>query len=246
MPWHIEKRENEWCVIKDADGKNQGCHPTEDKAKAQMAALYANERGTSVDAIEFRSSTITDVDSQQRLIDLVAVPWNQEAQVMWQGDMWREVFTRGAFPGIETAKGIRVNREHHVGDTVGKVVEFNDADDGLRAQVKIANTSRGDETLALADEDMISASVGFTVKKPSDVQINKRTRERRVMRAFLHHLAMVESPAYEGAHVLAVREESSGLQVVEQAAMPPTPALDEFRDDEVLAWARHRLSNSPE
>jgi HK97 family phage prohead protease len=186
---------------------------------------------------------ITDVDTRQRLIDLVAVPWNQEAEVVWKGDVWREIFTRGSFPGIETAKGIRVNREHHVGDTVGKVIEFNDAEDGLRAEVKIANTPRGEETLALADDDMISASVGFTVKKPSDVQINSRTRERRVMRAFLHHLAMVESPAYEGAHVLAVRGEPSGLQVVEQEALPSTPALDEFRDDEVFAWARQRLES---
>jgi HK97 family phage prohead protease len=195
--------------------------------------------------IEFRSSTITEVNTRQRLVDLIAVPWNQEAQVVWQGDVWKEVFTRGAFPGIETAKGVRVNREHHVGDTVGKVIAFEDAAEGLLSQVKIANTSRGEETLALADEDMISASVGFTVKKPSDVQINSRTRERRVMRAFLHHLAMVESPAYEGAHVLAVRGEPSGLQVVEQEAPPSTPALDVFRDDEVFAWARRRLENRP-
>ena len=110
--------------------------------------------------------------------------------------------------------------------------------------MKVAETSRGDDTLALAEEDMISASVGYRVKKPSDVQLNKRTKMRRVMRAFIDHLAMVEAPAYEGARVLAVRAEPSGLQVAEP--LPPTPALDEAMDDEILAWARarHRLTRS--
>ena len=45
MPWHIGKHSD--CegiaVIKDSDGTVAGCHETEDEAKAQMAALYANE-----------------------------------------------------------------------------------------------------------------------------------------------------------------------------------------------------------
>lgn len=48
MPWKIFKRDDQWCVyrIDDNDqpmGDSLGCHPTEEKAKAQLAALYANE-----------------------------------------------------------------------------------------------------------------------------------------------------------------------------------------------------------
>ena len=194
----------------------------------------------SIEAVEIRSSSITSVNTRQRIIDLVAVPWDQEADVFWRGEPWREVFVRGAFDGIESHAGrIRVNREHVMGDTVGKVVKFENATDGLRAQVKIAETTRGDDTLALAEEDMISASVGYRIQKPSDVQLNKRTKMRRVVRAFIDHLAMVEAPAYEGARVLAVRAEPSGLQVAEP--LPPTPALDEAMSSEVFAWARARL-----
>jgi phage head maturation protease len=92
---------------------------------------------------------------------------------------------------------------------------------------------------------MVSASIGFRVARPSDVDTNKRTRLRRVMRAFIDHVALTESPVYEGARVLAVRAEQSGLQVVEQEPLPSTPALDEFRDDEVFAWARRRLEKRP-
>jgi HK97 family phage prohead protease len=193
------------------------------------------------ETVEIRSSSITSVNARQRIIDMIAVPWEQEAEVFVRGESWREVFNRGAFDGIEAHAGrIRVNREHVYGDTVGKVVRFEDATEGELAQVKVAETLRGDETLALAEEDMISASVGYRVKRPSDVQMNRRTRMRRVMRAFIDHLAMVEAPAYAGAQVLAVRAEPSGLQVAE--LVPPTPALDEAMNSEVFAWARTRLS----
>ena len=47
MPYHIGKKGSSGCsgypVIKDSDGKVMGCHDTEEKAKKQLAALYANE-----------------------------------------------------------------------------------------------------------------------------------------------------------------------------------------------------------
>lgn len=192
--------------------------------------------------IEFRKSTLTEVDTKLRLIDLIAVPWEQETEIPWQGELWREVFSRGAFKGIEDHAGrVRVNREHVQGDTVGKVVHFDSQhEDGLLARVKIAQNPRGDDTLALAEEDMISASVGFRVKSHHDVLINKRAKVRRVLRAFLDHLSMVENPAYVGAKVLAVRAESSELTVVESPSLA-TPILDEMQSDELIMWARARL-----
>jgi 2'-5' RNA ligase len=43
MPWSIEQRGGEWCVVKDADGAVEGCHDSEAKAAAQQRALYASE-----------------------------------------------------------------------------------------------------------------------------------------------------------------------------------------------------------
>src|SRR6266516_1307115 len=52
MPYHVSKTSScpsskPWGVIKDSDGKVMGCHPTKEKADAQMAALYANEPGSN-------------------------------------------------------------------------------------------------------------------------------------------------------------------------------------------------------
>lgn len=43
MPYHIEKMDDEFCVVKDSDSEVQGCHATESEAKAQIAALYSAE-----------------------------------------------------------------------------------------------------------------------------------------------------------------------------------------------------------
>ena len=192
--------------------------------------------------VEHRSSTLQDVNKKLRLIDLIAVPWEQEADVVWRGEVWHESFDRHAFDGIQDHAGrVAVNREHTKGDTIGRVVNFDPAhDNGLFARVKVAATHRGDETLALAEEGMAFPSVGFRVKGFGDMKIDKRAKVRRIMKGFLDHLSMVEDPAYVGAEVLAVRAGQSGLVVVEQPPLPETPALDDWLNDDLLRWASDR------
>lgn len=48
MPWHVTEDDRcptsrPWGVVKDDDGELEGCHATQDDAKDQLAALYANE-----------------------------------------------------------------------------------------------------------------------------------------------------------------------------------------------------------
>ncbi len=185
--------------------------------------------------------TLTDVDRKLRLIELIAVPWDQPAEIFWRGDIWTETFKLGSFDGIETrSDSIRVNREHVKGNTVGKIIEFNPGHaDGLFARVKIVKGAKGDEVLDLAEDDMISPSVGYRAQKPSDVLLDKQTRSRTVLNAFLDHLGMVEDPAFKGARVLAVRGESSG-SAADSGPLPETPVLDEFLNDPILSWARGR------
>jgi phage head maturation protease len=186
-------------------------------------------------------SVLAEVDAKQRLIDLIAVPWDDEADIFWRGEEWHEVFRRGAFDGLEDHVGrVRVNREHVKGDTVGKLV-FADpkAQPGLVTRTKIAKTLRGDETLALAEEDMISGSVGYRIKRSDDIKIHHRTRLREVFRAFLDHLALVESPAFAGAQVLAVREEQPGLA---EEPPPHAKALDEAWNNPAYLQALSRLT----
>lgn len=43
MPYHIDKRRNQYCVIKTNDNTVMGCHDTLREALAQIAAIEANE-----------------------------------------------------------------------------------------------------------------------------------------------------------------------------------------------------------
>jgi HK97 family phage prohead protease len=197
-----------------------------------------------VSEILHRSANVADVNTKQRLVDVLAVPWGQPAEVFWRQDWWTETFLRGAFKGVQERAGrIRVNREHRKGQTVGKIVELDpDRDDGLFARVKIVNSAAGDEVLALAEEQMTSMSVGYRTNKPSDVRVNRVAKTREVLDAFLDHLSFVEDPAFDGAQVLAVREGHDGL-VVAEGPLPPTPALDAFLSDDVIGWATTYLAN---
>lgn len=41
MPYEVRQTDGQFCVYKEADGKNMGCHSSEDAAMKQVAALYA-------------------------------------------------------------------------------------------------------------------------------------------------------------------------------------------------------------
>ena len=199
----------------------------------------------SAEVLTRSDGVLADVDSLQRLIDVIAVPWGQEARVFWRGDFWTEVIERGAFDGVESRAGqVRVNREHTKGDTVGKIVEFDPKHEkGLFVRVKIADTPRGHETLKLAEEDMISASIGYRTNKASDVVVDKQARTRRVRVAYLDHLGMVEDPAFKEARVLAVREDGTpGIEVAD-GPLPETPVLDEIMKDPIMAWVLQRKAS---
>lgn len=182
--------------------------------------------------LEFRSATMSEVNFAERLITLIAVPYEQEATIEYRGELWQESFMRGAFDGLEgRIERVGVNRDHNKSKTVGKAVEFWPArEEGLVAEIRIAKTKDGDDTLALANEDMISPSVGFGVRG-SDQILNRPYR--KIKRAFLDHISFVETPAYPGAKVLTVREG-------EETLAADLPKLVTPRLDEIQAWLLSR------
>lgn len=182
--------------------------------------------------LEFRQATVTGVNFDQRIITLVAVPYEEEATVEYRGELWKESFLRGSFDGIEGHEGrIRANRGHDKNRTVGKAVKFwPSRQEGLVGDIRIAPTQLGDETLTLADEDMLSPSVGFGVRG-SDQILDRPYR--RIKRAFLDHLAFVETPAYANARIVAVREDGDVL--AKDLPRLVTPNLDQ-----VSAWLKTR------
>ncbi|OHU48902.1 HK97 family phage prohead protease [Mycobacteroides chelonae] len=173
------------------------------------------------------AAELIGVEQDKRIITVIAVPYDEPARVAIDGQLWTETFDRSAFRGLTAAETVRVNRDHASAAVVGKVVGVNPSDPrGLITELRIARTVLGDETLALADDDCLSASIGFQIRPDGEIR-NSRARTRRVTRARLDHVSLVADPAYTGAKVLSVRNKIE-------------PDID--IDDPVFAWARRHLA----
>ena len=203
-----------------------------------------DDPNVGIPMIETRAAVVGNVDFGERIISLIAVPYEQRCQIAYRQEIWEEEFARTAFDGIETrSKRIPANREHNPALLVGRAISTNPHHpEGLAVDIKISRTELGDETLELANDEVLSASAGFMVKDPHrDMVINRRSKVRRIHRAFLDHIALVGSPAYVGARVLAMRSEDRPLEA-ELPPLPSTPLLDQFLDDPVLQWASSRVN----
>lgn len=183
--------------------------------------------------MEFRASTVTGVNFAQRIIEVIAVPYEQEATVEYRSEFWQESFARGAFDGIEKRPNrVRANIDHDNRRLIGKVVAFHPSrPEGLVAEVRVSQTLLGDETLALADDGVLAASIGFTARARDQV-FNRAAKTRRIVKAWADHVALTATPVYSGADVLSVRSALSPA-----AKLPPlvTPAVDELS-----AWLEAR------
>ena len=175
--------------------------------------------------IELRSAPVTAVRHPERIVELVAVPWDEWTEVDYRGRMIEEQFVRGAFGRIQNrADRFIVNLEHDVERRVGRCVTLDpEHERGLVAEVRVRRGPEGDQVLDDAADGMLGASVGFGAR-PEDSVWEGRSR-RRIVKAFLDHIALTWTPAYAGAGVLAVRAASV-------PGPPPavsTPNLDAIR-----------------
>lgn len=166
--------------------------------------------------IEFRQARTGAVDFAERTIEVRVIPYNEEIEVDDHGKLMRERVDPGAFKGIDPkATRITVNRDHQYDRTVGRIVELREEPDGAVGVTKISKTLLGDETLQLAEDRVLGASVGMMVAR-SGMEI--RNGLRRIFRIdVLDHVALLPNPAYAGAEVLDVRE---AAEPVTDVAMP--------------------------
>lgn len=226
-------------------------NPIADAAYADPAVDDEADEPVTMLGVETRSADVAvdGVNFNERIITVIAAPYDVPAQVPFRGAVWSELFTRSAFNGFDplqpgarrvpaTASLVMPNPNHEKGHLVGRVSRaFPEDPRGLIAEVKIGKTATGDETLELANDHSISASVGFLVKDPKrDQHLDPYSRTRKINRAFLHHLAFVAEPAYDGAQILSVRS-------VQDTSLATTPGIDDIMNDPIFQWANQRLDH---
>lgn len=211
------------------------------KAAAKKMGIEISDsekRSDDVSILETRSANVADVNVPERIVTIIAAPYGEAAQVLYRREVWNEVFARSAFQGIETRQkpipavaALEMPDSGHRGRIVGRVVRADPSrPEGLVTDIKISRTELGNEALELALDNALSASVGFMIKDRLDETLNRATRTRTINRAFLDHIALVGSPAYSGAKILAVRSDGSATEA-DLPPLPSTPLLDQYRND---------------
>jgi phage head maturation protease len=183
----------------------------------------SDEAGRPAGQLWVREAQLVDVSFPERTIELIVLPYEKPALVPWERRMVKETIARGAFDGIERrANRIRVNRDHELQRTVGRAFAIHPSrEEGLVADVRIAKTELGDETLELAADGCLDASAGFL---PMAGGLKWLTRSAYVItKGWLGHIALTPEPAHD-TRVLAVRAAAAGD---EQPSA--TPNLDEWR-----------------
>lgn len=203
------------------------------------------------DEVEERAATVTGVDFPQRIITVLAVPYEDPTPIMYRGEIWQEVFSRAAFGNLADLQSARsANRrtryipvsakldfpwtDHEGSHVIGRVHSVvGDRADGLVLDLKISDTPVGNEALQLANDQALHPSVGFSARM-NDIAQDRYRKTRRVNRAFLDHMTMVPVPAYAGAKVLSMR-------AADAPQITPKPNLDEFLNDPVYVRAQEYL-----
>jgi phage head maturation protease len=165
--------------------------------------------------VEHRSAELVEVSFPKRIIELVVMPYEREAEVAYRGRMITEVCSKGAYDGVEKRTSqIRVNREHERAAVCGKPVALHPTrQEGLVAEVRMSRTELGEESLVLADDGLLGASAGFALMRKGgetgpivpNAEVWETRSRRRLNHLRLDHIALTAAPAYGGTDPLDVR-----------------------------------------
>jgi HK97 family phage prohead protease len=164
-----------------------------------------------------------DVDPTRRLIDLRVVRYDTPYDVEdWMG-AYAETYVRGVFDDSlepdRKYRAIKLTRDHSPARVVGRMIGYQDDGRELLATLSVSRTVLGDETLELARDEVLAASLGAQLVDGGSLwsDDHKAVRHERLR---LREIALTPFPALDDAGVLAVRSRSSA---------EPVPNLAEVR-----------------
>jgi len=164
-------------------------------------------------------------DVEERTITGIAVPYGESANI---GGDYVERFAPGAIRSIDDVK-IFYGHEHD-NLPIGKVISGRETDAGYEITAKLTSgVQRADETLALMRDGVLNKfSVGF-------IPVESRREGQTITRDLitLREISVVAFPAYSGATINEVREETEAtaevideLQEKESTSMSDNIELD--------------------
>jgi HK97 family phage prohead protease len=179
------------------------------------------------------NNAIEAADGDRRMISGKIAPYNEVGYTS-AGPV---VFERGSI-AIPDATKIKLLMQHDSTKPVGRATNFSDNTDGVYASFKISSSSRGQDAILLAQENLVSGlSVGV------DVSASKQMKNYLlVTAAVLKEVSLVESAAFETA---AVSDISAAKAELEAASMKTTIIHTEMIETETETESEAAVTTAP-
>ncbi len=149
------------------------------------------------------NNAIEAADGDRRMISGKIAPYNEVGYTS-AGPV---VFEKGSI-AIPDATKIKLLMQHDSTKPVGRATSFSDNTDGVYASFKISSSSRGQDAILLAQENLVSGlSVGV------DVSASKQMKNYLlVTAAVLKEVSLVEAAAFESAAVSDISAAKAELE----------------------------------
>jgi HK97 family phage prohead protease len=138
------------------------------------------------------SQEIQAADTERRIVSGLVAPYGEVGYTSAGPVM----FERGSIAIPEAGK-IKLLMQHQQDKPVGRAISFSDSTSGVYGSFKLSGSTRGQDALVLAQENLVSGlSVGVdvTASKPMGDYL-------LVTAAVLKEVSLVESPAFQNASV---------------------------------------------
>ena len=163
------------------------------------------------------SSQIESADGERRIIAGKIVPYEEVGNT----SVGKVVFAKNSIEIGDPGK-VKMLMQHMPEKPIGRMQNFNKAEDGIYASFKISASMQGQDALILAGEQLIDGlSVG--------VDVNKSVQKKEylyVTSATLREVSLVESPAFTAAQVTKVAASENEAETETKSTESEAPVED--------------------
>jgi HK97 family phage prohead protease len=183
------------------------------------------------------SQEIQAADTERRIISGLVAPYG-EIGFTSAGPV---MFERGSITYAE-ASNIKLLMQHQADKPVGRAISFSDSTEGVYGSFKLSSSTRGQDALVLAQENLVSGlSVGVdvTASKPMGDYL-------LVTAAVLKEVSLVESAAFSSASVTDIAAARAALEAATSTKEKTTTISTTIVEVETETESEEAVTTAPE
>ena len=183
------------------------------------------------------SQEIQAADGERRIVSGLVAPYGEVGYTS-AGPV---VFERGSI-AIPDASKIKLLSQHQQDKPVGRAISFSDSTEGIYGSFKLSSSTRGQDALVLAQENLVSGlSVGVdvTASKPMGDYL-------LVTAAVLKEVSLVESAAFSSASVTDIAAARAALEAATSTKEKTTTINTTIVETETETESEEAVTTAPE